>query len=173
VKIVKTICHRDCPDTCFMDVTVDWDKIIGTRGSTVNPVTRGFLCPRGNSDPQRVYSNNRVLHPHEKSGVDTSGPFSRVSWDAALSAVSARIKATIDTHGRESLLLYDYAGNMGLLAWHFAKRLWFALGATTTDYALCSKSGHTRHRVALWAELRAAIDRHGRVEGHPVLGKQC
>jgi anaerobic selenocysteine-containing dehydrogenase len=66
-----------------------------------------------------------------------------VSWDVALSAVSERIQATIDTHGRESLLLYDYPGNTGLLAWHFAKRLWFALGATTTDYALCSSSGHT------------------------------
>ena len=126
-----------------MDVTVDRGTIIATRGSTLNPVTRGFLCPRGNGDPQRVYSNKRVLHPHANSGADGSGSFSRVSWDVALSAVSERIQATIDTHGRESLLLYDYPGNTGLLAWHFAKRLWFALGATTTDYALCSSSGHT------------------------------
>lgn len=143
MKTIKTVCHRDCPDTCFMDVTVDRGKIITARGSTENPVTRGFLCPRGNGDPQRVYSKKRVLHPYVKSEAGGSGPFRRMSWDVSLSLVSDRIQATIDTHGRESLLLYDYAGNTGFLGWHFAKRLWFALGATITDYALCSRSGHT------------------------------
>lgn len=143
MKTIKTVCHRDCPDTCFMDVTVDREKIIATRGSTMNPVTRGFLCPRGNGDPQRVYSKNRVLHPHVKAKAGGSRPFSRVTWDAALALISDRINATTDTHGRESLLLYDYPGNTGFLAWHFAKRLWSALGATTTDYTLCSSSGHT------------------------------
>ena len=143
MKTIKTVCHRDCPDNCFMDVSVDRGKIIATRGSTLNPVTRGFLCPRGIGDPQRVYSNKRVLHPHLKSEPGGPEPFRRVPWDVALSLVADRIKATIDTHGRESLLLYDYAGNTGFLAWHFAKRLWSTLGATTTDYALCSRSGHT------------------------------
>ncbi len=126
-----------------MDVSVDRGKLIAVRGSTLNPVTRGFLCPRGNGDPQRVYSKKRVLHPHLKLDADGSKPFRRVSWDAALSLVADRIQSTTDTQGRESVLLYDYAGNTGLLAWHFAKRLWSALGATTTDYALCSSSGHT------------------------------
>ena len=125
-----------------MNVTVDRGKIVRTRGCPLNPVTRGFLCPRGNGDPRRVASQNRVLHPHVKSAPDAPQPFSRVSWDAALSAVTDRVKATIDAHGRESLLLYDYPGNTGFLAWHFPKRLWAALGATTTDYALCSSSGH-------------------------------
>jgi anaerobic selenocysteine-containing dehydrogenase len=143
LKTIKTVCHRDCPDTCFMEVSVDRGKIVAARGSTENPVTRGFLCPRGNGDPQRVYSDKRVRHPHVKSKAGRPASFARVSWDAALSRVADRIQATIDTHGRESILLYDYAGNTGFLAWHFAKRLWSALGATTTDYALCSNSGHT------------------------------
>jgi anaerobic selenocysteine-containing dehydrogenase len=142
LKTITTVCHRDCPDACFMDVTVDRGKIVRTRGCPLNPVTRGFLCPRGNGDPRRVASRDRVLHPHVKSAPDAPQPFSRVSWDAALSAVTDRVKATIDAHGRESLLLYDYPGNTGFLAWHFPKRLWAALGATTTDYALCSSSGH-------------------------------
>ncbi len=125
-----------------MNVTVDRGKIVRTRGCPLNPVTRGFLCPRGNGDVQRVYSRNRVLHPHVKSASDAPEPFSRVSWDTALSAVADRINATIAARGGESLLLYDYPGNTGFLAWHFPKRLWAALGATTTDYALCSSSGH-------------------------------
>ena len=173
MKIIKTVCHRDCPDTCFMDVTVDRGKIIATRGSTENPVTGGFLCPRGNGDPQRVYSKNRVLHPHVKAESGESGTFSRVSWDAALSTVSGRIQATLDTHGRESLLLYDYPGNTGFLAWHFAKRLWSALGATTSDYTLCSSSGHAG--IGLHYGLSYGLQLEDMAASTVILfwGKQC
>ena len=124
-----------------MDVTVDHGRIIETRGSRENPVTRGFLCPRGNRDPQRVYSPQRVLYPHMRSETGDH-PHSRIPWDAALDAVADRIQTTIEQHGREAILLYDYPGNTGFLAWHYPKRLWSALGATTTDYALCSSAGH-------------------------------
>ena len=107
MKIIKTVCHRDCPDTCFMDVIVDRGTIIKTRGSTDSPITRGFLCPRGKADARRVYSPKRVRYPHLKSGSDESTPFSRVSWDVALDRVADRIQSTIATAGRESVLLYD------------------------------------------------------------------
>jgi anaerobic selenocysteine-containing dehydrogenase len=126
-----------------MDVGVDRGILVSSRGSKDHPVTRGFLCPRGTADIQRVYSRKRVGHPHMKSQPGESTPFSRVSWEAALDRVADGIQTAIDTHGRRAVLLYDYPGNTGLLAWHFAKRLWSALGATTTDYALCSRSGHT------------------------------
>jgi anaerobic selenocysteine-containing dehydrogenase len=142
MKTIKTVCHRDCPDTCFMDVSVDRGTIITTRGSKENPLTRGFLCPRGNGDPQRVYSPKRVLYPHLKSTADGSDSFSRIGWEAALDMVADRIRTTIAEHGSESVLLYDYPGNVGFLAWHYPKRLWSALAATTTDYALCSSAGH-------------------------------
>ena len=143
MKTIKTVCHRDCPDTCFIDVRVDRGTLVNSRGSKENPVTRGYLCPRGTADTQRVYSRKRVLYPHVKAQPGESTPFSRVGWEAALDRVADGIQTTIDTHGRQAVLLYDYPGNTGLLAWHFAKRLWSALGATTTDYALCSRSGHT------------------------------
>jgi anaerobic selenocysteine-containing dehydrogenase len=139
LKTVKTVCHRDCPDTCFIDVTVEKGKIVNTKGSRENPITAGFLCPRGNKDIERVYSPERVLYPHVRS----SSAYSRVTWDAALHSIADCIRSTLAQHGRKAVLLYDYPGNTGLLAWHFPKRLWSALGATTTDYALCSRSGHT------------------------------
>ena len=139
MKTIPTVCLRDCPDTCFLDAIVDQGKLVKTRGSRLNPLTRGVLCPRGIGDPQRVYSPDRLLSPHRR----TSAGLSPVSWDEALDTLADRIRTTIDIHGRQSVLLYDYPGNTGLLAWHFPKRLWAALGATTTDYALCSRSGHT------------------------------
>lgn len=142
MEIIKTVCPRDCPDTCFIDVTIENKKILKTRGSTDNPITQGFICPRGNGDPKRVYSQKRVLYPFIKSDEQGSKGVFQVSWNDALSTVSEMIRKTIANHGNEAVLLYDYPGNQSFLSWQFPRRLWMALGATTTDYALCSSSGH-------------------------------
>jgi anaerobic selenocysteine-containing dehydrogenase len=142
LDVIKTVCHRDCPDTCFLDVTVEEGKILSVRGSKENPITRGFVCPRGVGDPKRVYSRNRVLYPHMRKKGSRTQKFSRVSWDEALSRLSETLQHTLETHGPESVLLYDYAGNQGFLTWYFPRRLWHALGATTTDYGLCASSGY-------------------------------
>jgi anaerobic selenocysteine-containing dehydrogenase len=137
--IAKTVCQRDCPDTCFVDAIVEDNRITSTRGSRENPITQGFLCPRGVGDPKRVYSEERILYPHVKSGNE----FRRVSWSEALKLVADRLSDVLKKYGNESILLYDYPGNQGCLSWQFSQRLWHALGGTVTDGALCSTSGHT------------------------------
>jgi anaerobic selenocysteine-containing dehydrogenase len=136
--VAKTVCHRDCPDTCFVDAIVENDRIISTRGSKDSPITQGFLCPRGLGDPKRVYSEERILFPHITDGNE----FRRVSWSEALELVANRLASVLENYGNESVLLYDYPGNQGCLSWQYSQRLWRALGATVTDGALCSASGH-------------------------------
>ncbi|MCK4972717.1 MAG: molybdopterin-dependent oxidoreductase, partial [Candidatus Heimdallarchaeota archaeon] len=139
---IKTVCPRDCPDTCFIDVEVKDNKIVSVKGSTTNPVTQGFLCPRGRGDPARVYSKDRVLYPHVRTRDNNGAQFERVSWEEAIQFITNKLQETIQTHGDESILLLDYAGNQGFLAMQYPHRLWNAIGATKTDYALCSTSGH-------------------------------
>jgi len=31
---------------------------------------------------------------------------------------------------------------MGFFTWYMAQRIWYAIGATKTDYSICSRSGH-------------------------------
>ena len=88
MEVVKTVCHRDYPDTCFIDVTVKDGKVLSTRGSRETPVTQGFLCPRGNGDSKRVYSQKRVLYPFIKSCEQGSKDFLQVSWNDALSKIA-------------------------------------------------------------------------------------
>jgi len=139
---IKAVCHRDCPDTCFIDVQVEGNKIISTKGSIDSPVTQGFTCPRGFGDPRRVHSEERVLFPHIRNDNACKG-FRRVSWDKAIDIVAKKLQDVIYEYGKDSVLLYDYPGNQGFLAWQYPRRLWLALGVTTIDYALCSNSGHT------------------------------
>jgi anaerobic selenocysteine-containing dehydrogenase len=141
MRVIKTMCARDCPDACFLDVEVRDGTITRVRASKENPVTAGITCPRALGDPQRVYSMRRVLHPYIRQGKASSS-FRLASWDEALSLTASRLKDTIRSHGAEAVLLLDYSGNTGLITSGFTKRLWNALGATRTDYTVCSASGH-------------------------------
>ena len=141
LKIIKTMCARDCPDGCWLDVTVDNDTIIKVEASNENPVTNGITCPRAAGDPDRVTSMERVLYPYIRKPIPETG-YNKVEWNQALDMVTEKLKETIEKHGRESVLLLDYAGNTGFLTIGYSKRLWNAIGATMTDYTLCSASGH-------------------------------
>ncbi len=140
MKTVKTMCARDCPDACWLDVYVENGTIVKVLASQGNPVTNGLTCPRAAGDPDRVTSMERVLHPYIKK--KNSPGFNRVEWGEALSLVTSQLRETINQHGRESVLLLDYAGNTGYIAGGYSKRLWNALGVTMTDYTICSASGH-------------------------------
>jgi anaerobic selenocysteine-containing dehydrogenase len=141
MKLFKTMCARDCPDACWLDVTVENDTITKVIASTENPFTNGITCPRAAVDPKRTYSDKRVLHPYIRKPSPETG-YNKVEWDQAVQIVVDRLGATIEKHGRESVLLLDYTGNTGYITNGYSKRLWNALGVTMTDYAVCSESGH-------------------------------
>ncbi len=140
------MCARDCYDSCFIlaDVREDGDDgvLVSVKGDSDNPVTQGFVCPRGKMDVSRVYKN-RVLYPQIRVGDKPGNQFRRTDWNEALETTTEKLKEIIKTHGRESVLLLDYSGNTGLLSEVYPHRLWNALGASRTDGALCSKAGRT------------------------------
>jgi anaerobic selenocysteine-containing dehydrogenase len=146
LRTVRTMCARDCPDACFLDVEVQVNTVTKVRASSENPVTAGITCPRAHGDPQRVYSMKRVLNPYIRPSKASPG-FKLSTWDEALDLTASKLKETIDTHGPGSVLLLDYSGNTGLITSIFSKRLWNALGATRTDYTVCSASGHAALRL--------------------------
>ncbi len=98
MKIVKTMCARDCPDACWLDVHVEDDTIVKVVASTENPVTNGLTCPRAQGDPSRTTSMDRVLYPYIRK---ESGPgFKKVEWKEALGLVTSKLKKVIADHGR-------------------------------------------------------------------------
>ncbi len=148
MKQIKTVCSRDCYDTCSLIASVDAAGVItSVKGDPDHPITRGFLCPRGTKDPQRIVTN-RIQTPSIRSDLSgLSGGFRSLPWNSAIDTLADRLQHTIDTCGRESVLFLDYVGNQGTLSADFPKRLWNALGVTQTDGALCSRSG--RHGICL------------------------
>ena len=136
---IKTVCARDCYDACSLIFHVDKHRnITSVQGDARHPLTRGTLCPRSARDRDRLLAH-RIDSPYVKQG---SG-FQKISWDRGLDIVSRKLAHTIAEQGAQRILFLNYAGNTGLMANAFPKRLWHAIGATQTDGALCSQSGHT------------------------------
>lgn len=143
---VAAVCPRDCYDTCFMLADVEEGRVAGVRGDSRNPVTRGFLCPRGVMDHVRML-RGRILHPYLRVGGKPGGRLRRVGWDEALRITAEKLAEVLKRHGSGAVLHLEYSGDMGLLTQYLPLRLWSALGASRTDYAVCSASGHAALRL--------------------------
>lgn len=142
MREVEVVCPRDCYDTCSLIFTLDDSgKLKNVRGDSQHPITQGFTCPRGVGDLKRVYEN-RILYPYVRIGPKPGRNFKRVEWKNALDLVAEKLKHVLNNYGPEAVLHLEYAGNMGLLTWYFPQRFWNAIGASKTDYSICSKSGH-------------------------------
>ena len=136
---IKTVCARDCYDVCSLIVSLDSQKgIQSITGDSEHPVTLGRLCPRSSADRKRLVEN-RIHTPLVKK----NDKFEKTGWAEALDLIADNLKTAMKAQGPESILFLSYAGNTGLLTNAYPQRLWNALGATQTDHALCSKSGHT------------------------------
>ena len=140
-EVVSGSCHHDCPDTCGWHVTVDRSGPIPValqmRGNPDHPYSKGELCPKVNKFLDRVYSDQRVLHPLRRIGPKGEGRFEQITWDEALAEIAARFHEIIDRHGAEAIMPYSDAGNQSLLAIGFPERFWNRLGATRVLRAIC------------------------------------
>jgi anaerobic selenocysteine-containing dehydrogenase len=137
-------CPHDCPDTCSMVTTVQDGVAIAVHGNSAHPHTDGALCTKVSRYPERTYHPQRVLHPLKRSGPKGSGQFERVTWEAALTDIAARLHA-IASRGpdaAQAIQPYSYAGTMGLVqSESMAQRFFHQLGASLLDRTICAAAG--------------------------------
>ena len=113
--LVETVCPLDCPDSCSLDVTLQDGRITKIDGSSLNPITNGYICAKVRRFAERVYGVDRLLHPSVRKGPKGFGRFERVSWEEALSLIATRLLEARERWGGESILPYSYGGSNGLL----------------------------------------------------------
>jgi len=138
-----SVCALDCPDTCALVLNIDpAGRATKIAGDPHHPVTRGFLCGKVTKYLEREYHPNRLLYPMRRTGAKGAGAFTRITWDEALSEITARLSAIADEDGPEAVLPYSYAGTMGLLNYGSMDRRFFhRLGASRLDRTICSSTG--------------------------------
>ena len=121
-----------------MHVTVEDGRATAVKGDPEHPITHGFLCGKVSNYLDRVYSDQRILHPL----VREDGELRRASWDEALDLVAAGLRRAIDTHGGESILPYSYAGTQGLVQGNLmSQRVMNVLGSSELVRTICATAG--------------------------------
>ena len=141
VKVVRTACPHDCPDTCGMLVTVKDGVALKIQGDPSMPFTDGTLCTKVAHYLERTYSPDRLMHPMRRSGPKGKGEFKRITWDEALDEIATRFQA-LAAEDPEMILPLSYAGTMGMVQYASMDRRFFhRLGASLLDRTLCSSAG--------------------------------
>ncbi len=141
---IRAACPHDCPDTCAMLVTVEDGVATGVRGDPDHPFTRGGLCVKVNNYQDRVYSDDRVLHPLRRVGAKGSGEFERISWDEALDEIASRFGNIREEFGAESIMPVSYLGAQGVLnGLNVGDAFFNAIGATVAERTYCDSGAST------------------------------
>jgi len=147
--LVRAACPHDCPDTCGMLVTVENGVAVRIQGDPDMPFTDGTLCTKVAHYLERTYSPDRLQHPLKRVGPKGSGKFERITWDAALDEIAARLKA-LAAEDPETILPLSYAGTMGMVQYSSMDRRFFhRLGSSQLDRTLCSSAGKAGIKVTL------------------------
>ena len=98
MEIIRTACEL-CTWGCGMDVYLEKGKVVKVKGTIDHLLNRGVLCPKGEADPQFVYSKDRLRTPP----VRKNGDFVPISWDEALDQIAEKLQSIRDNYGPKSL----------------------------------------------------------------------
>lgn len=114
-----------CEATCGIAVTRDADRVGEVRGDELDPISRGYICPKATALADLHHDPDRLKRPLVKRG----GTFVEVGWDEAFDQVGDRLRDARAKHGKHALGVYygnATAHNLGLML--FGIPLFRALG---------------------------------------------
>ncbi len=132
-ELRKTVCNRDCPDTCSIVAQVDDGRVVQLGGDPDHPVTQGFLCWRTNNFLPLQYHPERLTTPLLRGKP--------VSWDEALDFGARELLRIRAESGPASIFHYRSGGSLGALK-HLADYFFEQFGPTTTKRGdICSGAG--------------------------------
>ena len=139
---------RICEPLCGLVATVEDDRVVQLRPDRDHPLSKGFACPKGIAMAEVQNDPDRVLHPLRRTA---DGGFERVSWDAALDDIGARLGAIRADSGGDAIGWY--MGNPG--AFSYSHPLWVAgfLAALGSPHLYTAGSQDVNNRFAASALL--------------------
>jgi anaerobic selenocysteine-containing dehydrogenase len=138
-------------------VTVEQGRIQKIDGGDTNPVTRNFICAKVRRFAERVYGEDRLLHPAVRTGAKGGGSFERVTWTEALDLVARRMSEIKAARGGEAILPYYYGGSNGLLTQNTNDaELWRRFGTSRLATTICAAPTGAAN-LALYGKMAGVV----------------
>lgn len=140
LKKVNTVCIS-CVWSCGLVAYVEDGKLVKVEGMPEHPLSKGYLCPRGEALIEWVYSPDRILYPMKKE----NGQWKRISWDEALDTIATKLKEVKEKYGARSLAIF--CGSIGVENLEIAAFAQRFKGAYGTPNLLSVESNCYRSRI--------------------------
>jgi anaerobic selenocysteine-containing dehydrogenase len=145
----RSVCTKDCPDTCGLLAKVEDGRIVSVKGDPDHPFTDGFICEKASHFPEHVHSPKRITTPLRRIGPKGTGRFEPIGWDEALDEVASRMKSVSAEFGPQAILPFSYAGHMGLVHRNAGHAFFNRLGASCLKYTICGPAATAGYETSL------------------------
>lgn len=93
---------RFCGVGCGVLVGVENGKAVAVKGDPKSPVNKGLCCVKGYHSVMALYGKDRLTKPLVKQ----NGRYVETSMDDALDLIAAKMKETINDHGKDAVSIY-------------------------------------------------------------------
>ena len=91
-----------CEAICGLEVTIDEGRVTSIRGSDADPLSRGYICPKGVSLADVLDDPDRLRRPVRRRGED----WVEIGWDEAFDLVADGLAEALNEHGRDAVGVY-------------------------------------------------------------------
>ncbi len=95
-----------CEAICGIELTITDGEVTGIRGNDADPLSRGYICPKGVSMADVHADPDRLRRPMRRTGAGDDARWEEIGWDEAYDLVTDRLAATIQEHGADAVGVY-------------------------------------------------------------------
>jgi anaerobic selenocysteine-containing dehydrogenase len=92
-----------CEALCGLKVEVDDGVVKSIRGNPDDPLSKGYICPKGVALQDLHFDTDRLKRPIKKQGND----WVEISWEEAIEEVAEKLHSTREKYGRRSVGVYS------------------------------------------------------------------
>src|SRR5689334_6468503 len=96
-----TACNL-CEAICGLELTLTDGRVTGIRGNPDDPLSRGYICPKGVALADVYDDPDRLRRPVRRVGDD----WEEIDWDEALDQVATGLADALNGHGRDAVGVY-------------------------------------------------------------------
>ena len=95
-----------CEAICGIELTIEDGSVTGIRGNDADPLSRGYICPKGVSMADVYTDPDRLRRPLRRVGEGADATWEELGWDEAFDLVAEKLAATITEHGPNAVGMY-------------------------------------------------------------------
>ncbi|WP_109509926.1 molybdopterin-dependent oxidoreductase [Nocardioides speluncae] len=96
-----------CEAVCGLVLTIEDGTVTSIRGNPDDPLSRGYICPKGTAMADVYDDPDRLRRPVRRvDRPDGSVGWEEIGWDEAFDLVADGLAGAINEHGKDALAIY-------------------------------------------------------------------